>query len=39
MLVDRQGNLKLADFGIAATMAESPSRSSMQGSVMVRLST
>ena len=33
MLVDRQGNLKLADFGIAATMAESLSRSSMQGSV------
>ena len=33
MLVDRQGNLKLADFGIAATRAESLSRSSMQGSV------
>jgi serine/threonine-protein kinase len=33
MLVDRHGNLKLADFGIAATMAESLSRSSMQGSI------
>ena len=33
MLVDRHGNLKLADFGIAATMAESLSRSSIQGSV------
>ncbi len=33
MLVDRSGNLKLADFGIAATMAESLSRSSMQGSI------
>ena len=33
MLVDQSGNLKLADFGIAATMAESLSRSSMQGSI------
>ena len=33
MLVDQSGNLKLADFGIAATMAESLSRSSLQGSV------
>ena len=33
MLVDTEGNLKLADFGIAASMAESLSRSSMQGSV------
>ncbi len=33
MMVDRQGNLKLADFGIAASMADSLSRSSMQGSV------
>jgi serine/threonine protein kinase len=33
MMVDKQGNLKLADFGIAASMADSLSRSSMQGSV------
>ena len=33
MLVNHSGNLKLADFGIAATMAESLSRSSMQGSI------
>ena len=33
MLVDQAGNLKLADFGIAATMAESLSRSSMQGNI------
>ena len=33
MLVDQSGNLKLADFGIAATMAESLSRSSLQGSI------
>jgi|GEM_PF-914965 len=33
MMVDAQGNLKLADFGIAASMADSLSRSSMQGSV------
>ncbi|MBC8325750.1 MAG: protein kinase [Verrucomicrobia subdivision 3 bacterium] len=33
MMVDAEGNLKLADFGIAASMADSLSRSSMQGSV------
>ncbi len=33
MIVDKQGNLKLADFGIAASMADSLSRSSMQGSI------
>ena len=33
MLIDQQGRLKLADFGIAATLAESFSRSSMQGSM------
>ena len=33
MMVDGGGNLKLADFGIAASMADSLSRSSMQGSV------
>ena len=33
MMVDSVGNLKLADFGIAASMADSLSRSSMQGSV------
>ena len=33
MMIDPQGKLKLADFGIAATMAESFSRSSMQGSI------
>ena len=33
MLIDQLGTLKLADFGIAATMAESLSRSSMQGNI------
>ena len=33
MLIDQLGTLKLADFGIAATMAESLSRSSMQGKI------
>jgi len=33
MMIDQQGKLKLADFGIAATLAESLSRSSMQGNV------
>jgi serine/threonine protein kinase len=33
MMIDQQGRLKLADFGIAATLAESFSRSSMQGSM------
>ena len=33
MMIDPQGKLKLADFGIAATMAESFSRSSMQGNI------
>ena len=33
MMIDRQGRLKLADFGIAATLAESFSRSSMQGNM------
>jgi len=33
MMIDQQGRLKLADFGIAATLAESLSRSSMQGNV------
>ncbi len=31
MMVNRKGELKLADFGIAATVADSLSRSSMQG--------
>jgi serine/threonine protein kinase len=33
MLIDQLGTLKLADFGIAATMVESLSRSSMQGKI------
>jgi len=33
MLIDQQGTLKLADFGIAANMAESLSRSSIQGHI------
>jgi len=33
MMIDQQGGLKLADFGIAASLAESFSRSSMQGNI------
>ena len=33
MLIDQQGTLKLADFGIAANVAESLSRSSIQGHI------